>query len=86
MARSCGVRPNAAVSSCSRSSWMNPRTLSRMPASIGSNQASPANSIVPSAYVFVLFFSTAWSPPALKRRKWFVEQTRDVTTHPRPAE
>ncbi len=32
--------------------------------------------------------SMAWSPPALERRKWFVEQTRDYATnlfppHPR---
>jgi len=53
----------------------------RMPASIGSNQASPANSAVPSACVFVLFSSMAWSPPALERRKWFVEQTRDYATN-----
>jgi len=36
----------------------------------------------------VLFSSMAWSPPALKRRLWFVEQTRDYATnlfppHPR---
>jgi len=36
----------------------------------------------------VLFSSMAWSPPALERRKWFVEQTRDYATnlfppHPR---
>ena len=47
-----------------------------MPASIGSNQASPANS-VPSVFVVVLLSSMAWSPPALRRRKWLVEQARD---------
>jgi len=52
-----------------------------MPASIGSNQASPANSAVPSACVFVLVSSMAWSPPALERRKWLVEQTRDYATN-----
>ena len=67
-ARSCRVRPKAAVSSCSSSSWMNPCTLSRMAPSIGSNQASPANSFVRSASIFVLFCSMAWSPPVLKRR------------------
>src|SRR4051794_26671972 len=67
---------------------MNPRTRSRMPASIGSNQASPANSAGTSACVLVLSCSMAWSPPALERRKWLVEQARDYATnlfppHPR---
>src|SRR3954469_24289801 len=67
---------------------MNPRTRSRMPASIGSNQASPANSAGPSACVLVLSCSMAWSPPALEGRKWLVEQARDYATnlfppHPR---
>src|SRR4051812_10048644 len=63
---------------------MNPRTRSRMPASIGSNQASPANSVGPSACVLVLSCSMAWSPPALERRKWLVEQARDYATNPFP--
>src|SRR3954467_10327831 len=63
---------------------MNPRTRSRMPASIGSNQASPANSAGPSACVLVLSCSMAWSPPALERRKWLVEQARDYPTNPFP--
>src|SRR3954470_16501796 len=63
---------------------MNPRTRSRMPASIGSNQASPANSAGPSACVLVLSCSMAWSPPALERRKWLVEQARDYATNPFP--
>ncbi len=72
-------------------------TLAPVPASIspkreafaaGSNQASPANSAVLFASVLVLCSSMAWSPPALERRKWFVEQTRDYATnlfppHPR---
>src|SRR3954447_18213320 len=44
---------------------MNPRTRSRTPASIGSNQTSPANSSLPSISAVVLFCSMAWSPPAL---------------------
>src|SRR3954462_2974709 len=63
---------------------MNPRTRSRMPASIGSNQASPANSAGPSACVLVLSCSMAWSPPALERRKWLVEQARDYAPNPFP--
>src|SRR4051794_36368445 len=63
---------------------MNPRTRSRMPASIGSNQASPANSAGPSACVLVLSCSMAWSPPALERRKWLVGQARDYATNPFP--
>ncbi len=57
-------------------------------AAVGREEALPADSVVPSACVFVLFSSMAWSPPALKRRLWFVEQTRDDVTnlfppHPR---
>src|SRR5215210_5714872 len=52
---------------------MNPRIRPRMPASIGSNQVSPANSPAPSASV-VLPCSMAWSPPARQRRSWLVEQ------------
>src|SRR4051812_25624295 len=63
---------------------MNPRPPPRMPASIGSNQASPANSAGPSACVLVLSCSMAWSPPALERRKWLVEQARDYATNPFP--
>src|SRR4051794_22127126 len=58
---------------------MNPRMRSRMPASIGSNQASPANSPVPSAAV-VLSCSMAWSPPALERRSGSLRQAGDYAT------
>src|SRR3954454_9735578 len=61
---------------------MNPRTRSRMPASIGSNQASPANSAGPSACVLVLSCSMAWSPPALQRRKWLVATNRRLRHQP----
>ena len=81
-ARSCFDRPpSAAVSSCSSNSWMNPRTRSRMPASIGSNQASPVNSPVVPSEVVVLCSFMAWSPPALQRRSWLVEQARDYATN-----
>ena len=59
---------------------MKPRTRSRMPASIGSNQASPANGAVLPGSVLVLSCSMAWSPPALQRRLWLVEQAGDYAT------
>src|SRR3954463_4508072 len=50
---------------------MNPRIRSRMPASIGSNQASPANKDAAcAACVVVLSSPMAWSPPARQRRSW----------------
>src|SRR3954451_16056766 len=58
---------------------MNPRLRSRMPASIGANQASPANSPVPPAAV-VLSCSMAWSPPALERRSGSLRQAGDYAT------
>src|SRR4051794_40428745 len=65
---------------------MNPRMRSRMPASIGSNQACPANSPVPSATV-VLSCAMAWSPPARQRRTGSLQRTGDYATtrfhHPR---
>src|SRR4051794_38750118 len=65
---------------------MNPRMRSRMPASIGSNQASPANNPVPSATV-VLSCAMAWSPPACQRRTGSLQRTGDYATtrfhHPR---
>ncbi len=70
----------AAVSSCSNNSWMNPRTRSRMPTSIGSNQASPENNALPVPSFVVLCSSMAWSPPACQRRLWLVEQTGDYAT------
>ena len=48
-------------------------------ASIGSNQASPANSPC-SAVALLLSLSMAWSPPALERRSWLVEQAGDYAT------
>src|SRR6185436_20477442 len=71
-------RPNAVVSSSSNSASMNPRIRSRMPASIGSNQASPANK--DAACVVVLSSPMAWSPPARQRRSWLVEQAGDYAT------
>src|SRR3954447_14043683 len=67
---------------------MNPRTRSRMPASIGSNQASPANKDAACAACTVVLSSPmAWSPPARQRRSWLVEQAGDYATlhfpHPR---
>src|SRR4051812_38755788 len=56
---------------------MNPRTRSRMPASIGSNQASPENGSMPSACFVVLSCSMAWSPPALERRSGSLQRTGD---------
>src|SRR3954471_14278730 len=58
---------------------MNPRIRPRRPASIGSNQASPANSPC-SAAALLLSLSMAWSPPALERRSWLVEQAGDYAT------
>src|SRR3954453_6893539 len=55
---------------------MNPRIRLRRPASIGSNQASPANSPC-SAAALLLSLSMAWSPPALERRSWLVTQAGD---------
>src|SRR3712207_2313888 len=55
---------------------MKPRIRSRTPASIGSNQAGPANS-AGSPVAVVLSSSMAWSPPALERRAWLVEQAGD---------
>src|SRR3954451_10606488 len=56
---------------------MNPRTRSRTPASIGSNQASPLNSSLPSVSAVVLFCPMAWSPPALERRSGALQRTGD---------
>src|SRR4051812_49401342 len=58
---------------------MNPRIRPRRPASIGSNQASPENSPC-SAVALLLSLSMAWSPPALERRSWLVEQAGDYAT------
>src|SRR4051794_16615564 len=58
---------------------MNPRIRPRRPASIGSNQASPANSPC-SAAALLLSLSMAWSPPALERRSWLVTQAGDYAT------
>src|SRR3954451_9346259 len=58
---------------------MNPRIRPRRPASIGSNQASPANSPC-SAAALLLSLSMAWSPPALERRSWLVEQAGGYAT------
>src|SRR3954469_17401437 len=58
---------------------MNPRIRPRRPASIGSNQASPENSPC-SAVALLLSLSMAWSPPALERRSWLVEQPGDYAT------
>src|SRR3954465_11129574 len=72
---------------------MNPRIRPRRPPSIGSNQASPENSPC-SAVALLLSLSMAWSPPALERRSWLVEQAGDYATQishhtrdgtPRPA-
>src|SRR4051794_30077169 len=57
---------------------MNPRIRSRMPASIGSNQASPVNKVA--ACVVVLSSPMAWSPPARQRRSWLVDQAGDYAT------
>src|SRR5256885_2570182 len=60
---------------------MNPRIRSRMPASIGSNQASPANKDAAcAACVVVLSSPMAWSPPARQRRSWLVGQAGDYAT------
>src|SRR3954467_11544743 len=59
---------------------MNPRIRLRRPASIGSNQASPANSPC-SAAALLLSLSMAWSPPALERRSLLVTQTGEHATH-----
>src|SRR3954447_9476377 len=56
---------------------MNPRTRSRTPASIGSNQASPANGSMLPPGVVVLSCSMAWSPPALERRTGSLLRTGD---------
>ena len=45
----------------------------------GSNQAGPANS-AGSPVAVVLSSSMAWSPPALERRSWLVEQAGDYAT------
>src|SRR3712207_5336635 len=55
---------------------MKPRIRPRSPASMGSNQAAPANS-AGSPVAVVLSSSMAWSPPALERRSWLVEQAGD---------
>src|SRR3954465_9085192 len=64
---------------------MNPRIRLRRPPSIGSNQASPANSPC-SAAALLLSLSMAWSPPALERRSWLVTQAGDyapqISHHP----
>src|SRR3954453_15543496 len=52
-----------------------------MPASIGSNQASPANKDAAcAACVVVLSSPMAWSPPARQRRSWLVEKAGDSAT------
>src|SRR5215217_5017813 len=58
---------------------MKPRMRSRKPASIGSNQASPANSPSGLAAV-VLSLSMAWSPPARQRRALVVESQPETTS------
>src|SRR4051794_3066669 len=60
---------------------MTPRIPPRMPASIGSNQASPANKLAAcAACIVVLLSSMAWSPPARRRRSWLVGQAGDYAT------
>src|SRR5215211_3029344 len=60
---------------------MNPRIRSRIPASIGSNQASPANKDAAcAACIVVLSSPMAWSPSARQRRSWLVEQAGDYAT------
>jgi hypothetical protein len=50
-------------------------------ASIGSNQASPANKDTAcAACVVVLSSPMAWSPSARQRRSWLVEQAGDYAT------
>src|SRR4051794_1330174 len=56
---------------------MNPRTRSRTPDSIGSNQASPANGPMLPSGVVMLSCSMAWSPPALERRTGSLLRTGD---------
>src|SRR4051812_45209896 len=63
---------------------MNPRTRSRTPASIGSNQACPVNSSLPSVPAVVIFCPMAWSPPALERRSWLVATNRRRRRQPIP--
>src|SRR3954463_10098871 len=58
---------------------MKPRMRPRKPASIGSNQASPANSPSGLAAV-VLSLSMAWSPPARQRRALVVEPQPETTS------
>src|SRR3954463_12117255 len=58
---------------------MKPRMRPRKPASIGSNQASPANSPSVLAAV-VLSLSMAWSPPARQRRALVVEPQPETTS------
>src|SRR3954469_5834775 len=58
---------------------MKPRMRPRKPASIGSNQASPANSPSGLAAV-VLSLSMAWSPPARQRRALVVESQPETTS------
>src|SRR4051794_6304906 len=52
---------------------MKPRIRSRRPASIGSNQPSPASRAGRS----VLSSCMAWSPPACHRRSWLGERAGD---------
>src|SRR3954466_2256261 len=59
---------------------MKPRMRPRKPASIGSNQAPPANSPSGLAAV-VLSLPMAWSPPARQRRALVVESQRRLR-HP----
>src|SRR4051812_26501670 len=58
---------------------MTPQIRPRRPASIGSNQASPANSAC-SAGPLLLSLSMAWSPPARQRRFWLAAQAGDYVT------
>jgi hypothetical protein len=56
--------------------WMNSRTRSRSPASIGSNQSSRTWIAVSASDCFVLLLVMAWSPPARERRHCWVSITR----------
>src|SRR5215217_7223210 len=58
---------------------MKPRIRPRKPASIGSNQASPANSPSATADVVLSLFM-AWSPPARQRRALVVESQPETTS------
>ena len=77
-------RDGAASSSASIIPWMNSRTRSRKPASIGSNQSS-RRAVVGTASdcragEFVLLLVRAWSPPARERRIVGVSTPGDYAT------